>query len=57
MTHFAVLLIIAAVGGVAVTLQGQLMGIMDRGLAKSIGEIAVDRVGKLATTWANIKNQ
>ena len=32
MNHFVALLIIAAVGGIAVTLQGQLMGLMDKGL-------------------------
>jgi transporter family-2 protein len=32
MSHFIVLVIIAAAGGIAVTLQGQLMGLMDRGL-------------------------
>ena len=32
MNHFIVLVIIAAVGGVAVTLQGQLMGLMDKGI-------------------------
>jgi transporter family-2 protein len=32
MTNFATLVIIAAVGGVAVTLQGQFMGLMDQGI-------------------------
>jgi len=32
MTSFPILVIIAAVGGVAVTLQGQFMGLMDRGI-------------------------
>lgn len=32
MTNFAILIIIAAIGGVAVTLQGQFMGLMDQGI-------------------------
>jgi hypothetical protein len=32
MTNFATLVIIAAIGGVAVTLQGQFMGLMDQGI-------------------------
>jgi transporter family-2 protein len=32
MTNFATLVIIAAMGGVAVTLQGQFMGLMDHGI-------------------------